>query len=208
MADDSGELETRPSLLFRVRDPGDTEAWNSFVDVYGPLVYGHCRKAGLAHEDAEDVTQEVFARVSAAIRAFEYRPEVARFRTWLGTVVRNEIKRLFKKKARRVNGQGGPAAEQALENLAAEAKDTDWTADFNTHLFRTALARTRPHFEQPTWRAFELVWLENRPATQVAGELHKAIDWVYVAKSRVLRRLWQEIQELADDSILQAARSG
>src|SRR6202011_2853180 len=79
---DPAQRPTSPSLLLRVRDPADAAAWGTFVDTYGPLVYGHCRGTGLPHEDAEDVTQEVFARVSEAIRAFEYRPEVARFRTW------------------------------------------------------------------------------------------------------------------------------
>ncbi len=67
---------------------------------------------------------------------------------------------------------------------------------------QAALARTRPHFEEQTWRAFELVWLEKRPAAQVAQELNLRIDKVYVAKSRVLDRLEQEVRELAEDSVL------
>ena len=62
--------------------------------------------------------------------------------------------------------------------------------------------RSRPHFEEQTWRAFERAWLENRPAAEVAAELNVPIDRVYVAKSRVLERLQQEVQELAEDSIL------
>lgn len=57
MAADSSGSSTRPSLLLRIRDPRDTEAWQTFVDVYGRLVYRHCRNRGLRHEDAENVTQ-------------------------------------------------------------------------------------------------------------------------------------------------------
>ena len=71
-------------------------------------------------------------------------------------------------------------------------------------MLRAALVRTRPHFEPTTWRAFELVWLENRPAAEVAREAGQPIDWVYVAKSRVLKRLWEEVQDLADDAALSA----
>src|SRR5579864_458583 len=95
---ESASPETRPSLLLQLRDPADLAAWRSFVGVYGPLVYGLCRRGGLRHEDAEDVTQEVFGRVAKAIRSFEYQPEVGRFRSWLGTLVRNEVNRLFQKK--------------------------------------------------------------------------------------------------------------
>jgi RNA polymerase sigma-70 factor (ECF subfamily) len=187
-------------LLLRIRDPRDAEAWQTFVDVYGRLVYRHCRSRGLRHEDAENVTQEVFALVSRAIRGFEYRPELGRFRDWLGTATRNEINRFLKKESRAARGGGGAEEEQALEGLAARAEDTAWTEEFNAHLLATALARSRPHFEEQTWRAFELVWLGRRPAAEVAQELNVPIDRVYVAKSRVLERLQQEVQDLAEDS--------
>src|SRR5205807_2458924 len=89
--------QTRPSLLFRMRAPRDTKAWDDFALVYGPLVYGHARRRGLSHEDAEDVAQKVFARVSAAIQGFEYEREKGRFRDWLGLIVRNEVFRHWKK---------------------------------------------------------------------------------------------------------------
>jgi RNA polymerase sigma-70 factor (ECF subfamily) len=189
-------------LLLRIRDPRDAQAWQTFVDVYGRLVYRHCRSRGLRHEDAENVTQEVFALVSRAIRGFDYRPELGRFRDWLGTVTRNEINRSLKKESRAARGGGAGLEEQALESLAARAEDTAWAEEFNVHLLATALARTRPHFEEQTWRAFERVWLDQLPAAEVARELNVAIDRVYVAKSRVLGRLQQEVQELAEDSVL------
>ena len=202
MAADSSGSQTRPSLLLRIRDPRDTQAWRTFVDVYGRLVYHHSRGRGLRHEDAENVTQEVFAQVSQSIRGFDYRPELGRFRDWLGTVTRNEINRFLKKEGRAVHGRGGIADEQALESVAARAEDTAWAEAFNAHLLATALMRSRPHFEEQTWRAFERVWLEKRPAAEVAAELNVPIDRVYVAKSRVLERLQQEVKELAEDSIL------
>ena len=85
-------------------------------------------------------------------------------------------------------------------SVAAPAADTAWTAEFNAHMLQVALERCRPRFEAATWRAFERVWLEHRPAAQVAREMGQPIDWVYVAKSRVLKQLWQEVQELADDA--------
>src|SRR4051812_47542074 len=87
MTDTSATANTRPSLLLRVRDPHDSESWRNFVTVYGPLVFDHCRRRGLQAADAEDVTQTVFAQLARSLRTFEYRPEVGRFRHWLGTVV-------------------------------------------------------------------------------------------------------------------------
>jgi len=202
MGTHSSGSSTPPSLLLRIRNPRDAEAWKTFVDVYGRLVYRHCRSRGLRHEDAENVTQEVFAQISRSISGFDYRPELGRFRDWLGTVTRNEINRFLKKEARVARGGGGTEEERVLDSVAARGEDTAWTEEFNAHLLATALARSRPHFEDQTWRAFELVWLEKRPAAEVAEELKVPIDRVYVAKSRVLERLQQEVQELAEDSIL------
>jgi RNA polymerase sigma-70 factor (ECF subfamily) len=193
-------FSTRPSLLLRLRDPRDAEAWRAFVEVYGPLVYGHARRRGLKHEDGEDVTQKVFARIAEAIRTFNYQPDLGRFRDWLGAIVRNETNRFLKHDRGAAHGKGG--ADDALNQVAAPSSDTAWTAEFNAHILRVALERCRPHFEAATWRAFERVWLEQTPAAAVAKEMGQPIDWVYVAKSRVLKRLAQEVQELADDAVL------
>jgi RNA polymerase sigma-70 factor (ECF subfamily) len=204
MADVSADRSTRPSLLLRLREPQDGEAWNTCVDVYGPLIYGHCRRGGLGHADAEDVTQEVFIRLSTAIRTFEYQPDLGRFRTWLGTVTRNEIKRFLKKQ--RPDAILG-ADVTPVGEIAGAAEDNQWTSEFNAHVLEVALRRCRPRFEKDTWRAFERAWVENCPAAQVAQEMGRTIDWIYVAKSRVLKLLWQEVQELADDNILAAFSS-
>jgi RNA polymerase sigma-70 factor (ECF subfamily) len=202
--DRTAESPTRPSLLLRLRDPHDRESWATFVEVYGPLTYRHCRRRGLRHEDAEDVTQEVFTRIGAAIRTFEYRPDLGGFRHWLGTLVRNEVYRFLKRTRPGTAGRGGDDSDDVLNEVAARGEDTLWAEEFNAHVLQTALARSRAHFDAQTWRAFERTWRDNRPAPEVARELGRAIDWVYVAKCRVLKRLWQEVQELADDTILLA----
>jgi RNA polymerase sigma-70 factor (ECF subfamily) len=186
-------------LLLRIRDAQDREAWNTFVDVYVPLVFGHCRKQDLQPADADDVTQTVLAQVSQAMRTFEYQPDKGRFRAWLGTVVRHAIARWRKKQAREPQGRGG-LADDVAEPFEAGVEDSAWNEEFNAHIFRAALARSRPHFKDKTWQAFEWVWLEDRPAAEVARDLDKDVAWVQVAKSRVLKRLRQEVLELTYDS--------
>lgn len=201
MADSDSSDGTRPSLLLRLLDPQNVEAWQTFVEVYGPLVYGHARRRGLKHEDAEDVTQKVFTRVSAALGTFDYQPEIGRFRDWLGTIVRNEVNRFWKEDRGAVRGRGGEESD-SLSEAIAPAADTVWTAEFNSHILQLALKRAQSRFEPATWRAFERVWIENAAAADVAREMLQPIDWVYVAKSRVLKQVWEEVQELAADTTL------
>lgn len=187
--------DTRPSLLVRLRDPRDRAAWGTFVDVYGPVVYGSCRRHGLGHQDAEDVTQRVFVRAVNGLREFRYQPDKGRFRDWFGTVVRNEVYR-FRDESRR---HARAASESAFDGVAAPNADDSWDAAIQERLLRVALERAEPAFEPPTWKAFIATWLHNRPAAEVATELGLPIDAVYVAKSRALKRLTAEVAALSDD---------
>jgi RNA polymerase sigma-70 factor (ECF subfamily) len=195
-ADDSNA--TRPSLLLRLRDPHDAESWRTFVTLYGPLILRYARQHGLQDADAADVTQDVLAQVARSIRGFTYQPERGRFRDWLGTVVRHRVFRLQKAEAGRPQAVGG-GPDGWLDTLPAVEQDTEWTAAFNAHVLHAALERARPHFEPATWEAFRLAWLEQQTAAAAAGRLGLTIDAVYVAKSRVLKRLRTEVALLAED---------
>jgi RNA polymerase sigma-70 factor (ECF subfamily) len=193
MSDDSA-LHTRPSLLVRLRDAGDSASWQTFVDLYGPVLYRYARRRGLQDADATDVAQEVLAEVARCIRAFEYQPERGRFRDWLGTVLRRRLARFWEKHKR-----GGAAEPAELEGLAAPPQDAEWTDEFNGQVLRVALERIRPHFEETTWAVFDLVWLKTQSAAAAAEALGLSIDVVYKAKSRVLKRLEAEVRLLAED---------
>jgi DNA-directed RNA polymerase specialized sigma24 family protein len=54
----------------------------------------------------------------------------------------------------------------------------------------------QPEFQQNTWRAFWLTAVEGQPAGDVAQQLSLSAGAVYVAKSRVLARLKQEVENL------------
>ena len=53
--------QTPVSLLERLRQPGDQEAWQRFVELYGPLIYAWSRRAGLQDQDAADLVQDVLS---------------------------------------------------------------------------------------------------------------------------------------------------
>src|SRR5437588_1688494 len=82
---------TRASLLVRIRDAGDEEAWTEFVEIYAPLIYGFSRKRGLQDADAADLTQEILRTVAHSVHRLDYDPKRGTFRGWLFTVVRNRL---------------------------------------------------------------------------------------------------------------------
>lgn len=180
---------TSASLLVRVRDSADADAWATFERVYGPLIRRSCLRRGLQPADAADVSQEVLARVAGAIRGFEYAPARGRFRAWLGTVTANEVKTFRTRAGRHPAGTETDPADP----------DPAWDAEFTAHVLAEAMARVRGEFEPATWAAFEAAWVRREPPAAVAAALGIAVHAVYVNKSRVLKRLEAEVILLADD---------
>jgi RNA polymerase sigma factor (sigma-70 family) len=199
MSDLPSENLTRPSLLVRIRDPQDVQSWKLFVTTYAPLIVAYCRKRGIQGADADDVTQEVFAKISRSIGGFEYQPERGRFRDWLGTVAHGELCRVMAKNNRGGRGTGGLDNHPQLDQLVSETPGADWTDCFHAHILATALDQIRPQFEPDTWKAFESVWLHEKRSDEAAKELSMPIEAVYVAKSRVLKRLREKVLELAEE---------
>ena len=195
--DDSANA-TRPSLLLRLRNPRDTEAWQVFVETYSPLVSAYCRRRGLQASDVADVTQEVMAQVLRSIPDFTYQPERGRFRDWLGTITRNKLLRFLSRNARA--GKGGTGV---VEELARQVKDPEsdtlWAEGFHARVLEVAMKRSRPDFQEGTWTMFERAWVQGQAAQDVARALGVPIESVYLAKSRVLKRLRAEVVALAED---------
>ncbi|HBE72059.1 MAG TPA: sigma-70 family RNA polymerase sigma factor [Planctomycetaceae bacterium] len=183
-----------------MRNPDDDEAWQDFVRVYSPLIYNYCRSRHVQAQDAADITQEVLLRVNRAIASFEYSSKRGLFRDWLARIVRNELSRYVGKKRTGTTVQH--SQHEFLEEPGASGEDGSlWQEHFQQHILNVALERTKPQFETVTWRLFTQAWVEQKNAADVAEEQSVGVDQVYVAKSRVLKRLRQEVSRLAEENI-------
>ena len=192
-------LLTRASLLARLGDPGDRAAWRQFVELYGGLVYGFARRSGLQDADAADVTQEVFAAVAAG--RFEYDPRRGRFRGWLYTVARRQIARALDGRRSQPVGSGDSDVHRSLAEAPGReaAADAVWEQEYQQQLFRLAAARVRDDFAPTTWQAFWRTAVLGESGAAVAEQLGLSVGAVYVARSRVLARLTEQVRRLQTD---------
>ena len=108
---------TQPSLLVRLKDAHDREAWERFVDLYAPLVYAFVRKRGLQDADAADLTQDVMRQVALAAHSLEYDPKRGSFRGWLFTVVQSRLTDHWRREGLRERGTGDTDAQHRLNEL-------------------------------------------------------------------------------------------
>jgi RNA polymerase sigma factor (sigma-70 family) len=193
---------TRASLLVRLRDPLDKEAWGQFVELYAPVVYGFARKRGLQDADAADLMQEVFRSVAGAAGRLEYDPKRGSFRGWLYTVTRNKIYTFLDSQRRQVRGSGDSGAQQRLEEQAhPDGTDDVWDQEYERSAFEWAAERVRGEFQEATWQAFWLTAVEGQSAKDVGRRLGMSPGAVYVAKSRVIARLREEVRELEQEQV-------
>ena len=190
--------DTPVSLLERVR-AHDPQAWYRLVHLYRPLVLSWCARSGINPTDAEDVAQEVFAATAVALDHFRRDRPGDTFRGWLRTIARNQIALWFRRNRGGPQAAGGSDALQSFQLLIdpLPGPGEDEPVELS-QLYQRAIELVRAEFEERTWRAFELTVLEDRAPADVSQELGTTLNNVRQAKSRVLRRLREEIGDLLD----------
>jgi RNA polymerase sigma-70 factor, ECF subfamily len=190
---DSATDNLSSSILIRARR-NEPEAWHRLTHLYASVVYGWVRRGGVIEADAADVVQDVFLEVARCLDRFDHKSPGHSFSGWLYTITRRRTIDFLRRR--------GPIAEGGSTALGriAEAPDTPEpeTApdDPTPGVLRRGLELIRDEFEQKTWRAFELTAIDNKPAADAAAELGLSVGAVYVAKSRVLKKLREVLDGL------------
>lgn len=187
----AGEVPlSTPSSLLAGLKATEPQAWHRLARLYAPLVYRWCRGRGLQGADAEDVVQEVFRAVHARIADFRRERPGDSFRGWLWGITWNKLGDHFRRAARPDARGGG----EGLDRLPADGPPP--SAPGGTGLYRRAVEHVRGEFGENTWQAFWRVAVEDQPPAAVAADLGLSVNAIYLAKSRVLRRLREELGDL------------
>ena len=183
----------------RARTPG---AWERFVALYRPLVLYWCQQDGLQPHDAQDVSQDVFLAAAGAMDRFRHDQPGDTLRGWLRMITRNKAHDHRRRTARQIPAAGGSEAQRKLlsipERSAERGGDADADAVEERIVLRQAVELILAGFKDRTRQAFWRFVIDRQRAEDVAQELGIQVHSVYLAKSRVLRRLREEFGELVD----------
>jgi RNA polymerase sigma-70 factor (ECF subfamily) len=178
-----------------------SDAWRRLLRLYGPVVYGWCKGNGLQATDAEDVVQEVFRTVLMRIGDFRRERPGDTFRGWLWTITRFKIGDHLRRRASQPRAAGGSEARDELEQLPADmvSESSEVSPGVTRGLYRRALELIRGEFEEVSWQAFWRVVGESQRPADVAAELGISLNAVYLAKSRILRRLREALGDVPEE---------
>jgi RNA polymerase sigma-70 factor (ECF subfamily) len=190
---DPGSVSSTLLERLKARRP---EAWQRLVDLYGPLIYRWCRWSGVPAADAPDVVQEVFIAVATHITDFHRQQPGDSFSGWMRTITRNKVCDHFRRREWQPPAQGGTDAHAALLRIRQSQAPGLENPPGADAILPKALELVRAEFENRTWEAFWRAVIEGQSPAHVAEDLGMSVQAVYKAKSRVLRRLREELGEL------------
>jgi RNA polymerase sigma-70 factor (ECF subfamily) len=185
---------TTTRLLDALHDPSNEPAWSHIDARYRPVIAGLARRLGLTDSDADEIAQHTLAEFVRAYRDGRYDRTKGRLSSWvLGIAHHSALHAL--RKAKREVAMGATALSMVPDEATLRSI---WTDERDRAILARAMGMLRDEsaVDDRTLTAFELFGLRAVPADEVASRCGMTVDQVYVAKSRVVKRLRALVEEL------------
>ncbi len=196
-------LQTRATLLDRMKQWQDQVSWQEFFDIYWKLLYSVARKAGLTDAEAKDAVQDTLLSVAKSMPAFKYDPAIGSFRGWLLNTARWRIHDQFRKRGTIKISEPLPGhtatATREVENLpdpASLESDAEWDMEWEKNLLAAALSRVRRRLDPQKFQIFDFYVNKEWSAEKVARTFGVSVSQVYLAKHRVTETIKEEVKRL------------
>ena len=153
---------TRSTLLVRLRDRSDEQAWRTFDALYRTMLVGYARARGLPPADAEDVAQQCAEAVLEQIGQYTH---AGSFKSWLRAIAEHKIVDRFRAQRREVQAESGvlsgapdpaPAPATPHANKPHTHRDGVRTPGAGNHAPTPGdipMRRPGGHAVPPLWRA-------------------------------------------------------
>jgi RNA polymerase sigma factor (sigma-70 family) len=192
-------MRTRGTLLQRIADVENAHAWYEFVYYYRGYIYGVLKKLEVQHHDAEEIIQHVLLKILNSIKAFEYDPQVGRFRSYLARITLNAARNHFRSQRHDVSLSEEQLPQGVIEESIADSEiDRIAEDEWIEHLYRIAWRNVSVSFGDTVKQAWEML-ADGRSPEDIARELGISKGNVYVYKKRVLQKLEPELKRLKAD---------
>jgi len=140
--------------------------------------------------------QEVFASIAVAMESFHPARETGAFRAWLWTITRLKVLDHLRKRRGNSLASGGSTAMGLLQQVMdpdVVPEDEPTGQNQIQQLTHRALTQVRAEFEERTWQAFWRSVIDGIGTEQVARALSVSAASVRQSRSRILRRLRQQL---------------
>ena len=193
----SENWNTRESIIQRIQLGTDNEAWEEFEACYRPFIYFLLKQVNVDFSDRDDVVQEILLNLHKNIR--KYIKQNSRFRTWLGTVIRNTAKNHLIKQSRYDKNINKYHQSLGVFETHTNAEIDDLIENqWKQYLVDCAMDRMRSIFAEKSIKCFEMT-LNNQPVEEIAEYLGVKKETVYIIRNRIKARMLVEIRQLTEE---------
>lgn len=183
---------THPKLLIELKR-GDNVSWYQFRDMYRPLIFHCAEQVGVPASDFLELEVDVLSKFYKACETFEYDPAKGKFRSYFGTLVRNCIAEL-----RRKRQQDNRMTNLDMVNLGEDAFEKCWEEEWKQHMFWLAMTKARMELPKKMIETFELCDIRGMAPCDAAAAMDVSLATVYNYRRKALATLRRYVKGLRE----------
>lgn len=188
-------METRKTLIERVKNSQDDRNWEEFVHYYSDYIYKIIFSMGLPHHDIEDLRQQILLKTWNALPSMTYDPDKNPFRSWLCTIVKNTVRSFYRKASTKMKGKEQEISESFSDLSTLPDVDSIAEKEWKVHVSSLAMESVSKKFEEGVIKAYKM-FVQGASGEEVAEKCDLSINSVYVYKNRVQNALIKEVLRL------------
>jgi RNA polymerase sigma-70 factor (ECF subfamily) len=185
------QWKTRLTLVDRARDPSDSQAWDEFTDYYTSFIRMVLMQLQAPLDDIEDLSQTILVKLWQNLLTVELGRDHARFRTWLGKVIRNTFYTHCSQAASRKRRETNAAVADVVPPDIDDIIESEW----RKHIIALVIERLNASFSGKAMEVFTMT-LDGKSVDDIASALELTKDSVYVLRNRVQSRFRKETRQL------------
>ena len=191
---------TRATLIERVKQRYDEDAWREFAEIYKGYLYSVIRNLRMSEHDTQEVHQKVMVKLWEKLPELDT-SQIRRFRSYLAGVAKNEVKQFIRSRERRLT----------REQHSLEANESDYLnsirlpeieriaeEEWKVHLTNLAFRKIEGDFSKKAIEVFRLS-IEGLDADTISERVGIGRPSVATLKARVKARFFMEIERLKQE---------
>ena len=187
--------DTRYTLIEKVREQGDQDAWELFTQTYQGYISAVLLKVGILAKDVGDIRQDILLKLWQELPKLDFQPNKGKFRTWLYTVVKNKAYTFMSKRGaekKRVElyfsqNENGVEGREALNHLM----DHEW----KSYVTNLAFSRIEGAFQEQSIEIFRKS-MKGASVHDLSEQYGLKNNTIHRIKSRVKERLILEVNRV------------
>ncbi|MDD7987256.1 RNA polymerase sigma factor [Lentisphaera marina] len=188
---------TRKTLLQRASCGEDGQAWDEFVAYYEKFIFILLWHLSVPQQECDDISQKVLVKLWRNLA--NYDPSKAKFRTWIGTIIRNATATHMAQRSQQ--GQRFPlfdTNERMLSEQGADEFEQFYQKEWESYITSIAMKNVSECFSGKAIEVFKMS-LSGCTPQEIADKLDLQLSSVYSLKKRVKARAIEEVKRLRNE---------